>query len=63
MVNKNNAKEIREMAKSIRETAEMAEKLADCIEDPKSTEEQAEAVLKELTWAVMKLQLGGVMIE
>lgn len=62
MAKKNDAKEIREMAKLFRETADTAEKLADCIEDPESTEEQQEAALKEFTWAVMKLQLGGAAI-
>ena len=56
------ATEIREMAKLFRDTADTAEKMADCIEDPESTEEQQEAALKEFTWAVMKLQLGGAAI-
>lgn len=56
------AKEIREMAKLFRETADAAEKLADIIENPESTEEQGEAALKEFTWAVMKLQIGGAVI-
>ena len=34
------ATEIREMAKLFRDTADTAEKMADCIEDPESTEEQ-----------------------
>lgn len=62
MAKKTDATEIREMAKLFRETADTAEKLADCIEDPESTEEQQEAALKEFTWAVMKLQLGGAAI-
>lgn len=62
MAKKNDVKEIREMAKLFRETADTAEKLADRIEDPESTEEQQEDALKEFTWAVMKLQLGGVAI-
>ena len=62
MAKKTDAPEIREMAKLFRETADTAEKLADCIEDPESTEEQQEAALKEFTWAVMKLQLGGAAI-
>ena len=49
-------------AKLFRDTADTAEKLADCMEDPESTEEQQEAALKEFTWAVMKLQLGGAAI-
>lgn len=56
------AKEIREMAKLFRETADAAEKLAGIIENPESTEEQEEAALKEFTWAVMKLQIGGAVI-
>lgn len=62
MEKKTDATEIREMEKLFRETADTAEKMADCIEDPESTEEQAEAALKEFTWAVMKLQLGGAAI-
>lgn len=62
MAKKTDATEIREMAKLFRDTADTAEKLADCIEDPESTEEQQEAALKEFTWAVMKLQLGGAAI-
>ena len=59
---KTDATEIREMAKLFRDTADTAEKLADCIEDPESTEKQQEDALKEFTWAVMKLQLGGAAI-
>lgn len=62
MEKKTDATEIREMAKLFRETADTMEKVADCIEDPESTEEQQEAALKEFTWAVMKLQLGGAAI-
>ena len=62
MAKKTDATEIREMAKLFRETADTAEKLADCIEDPESTEEQQEAALKEFTWAVMKVHLGGAAI-
>ena len=62
MERKTEAKEVREMAKLFRETADAAEKLADCIEDPESTDKQAEDALKELTWAVAKLQLGGAAI-
>lgn len=62
MAAKTDATEIREMAKLFRETADAAEKLADTIEDPESTDEQAEAALKEFTWAVMKLQIGGAVI-
>lgn len=62
MAAKTDAKEIRAMAKLFRETADAAEKLADTIEDPESTDEQAEAALKEFTWAAMKLQLGGAAI-
>ena len=62
MAKKTDATEIRTLAKLFRDTADTAEKLADCMEDPESTEEQAEAALKECTWAVMKLQLGGAAI-
>lgn len=62
MAKKTDATEIRTLAKLFRDTADTAEKLADCMEDPESTEEQAEAALKEFTWAVMKLQLGGAAI-
>lgn len=62
MAKKTDATEIREMAKLFRDTADAAEKLADCIEDPESTEEQQEAALKEFTWATVKLQLGGAAI-
>ena len=62
MAKKTDATEIRTLAKLFRDTADTAEKLADCIEDPESTEEQQEAALKEFTWAVMKLQLGGAAI-
>lgn len=62
MAKKTDATEIREMAKLFRDTADTAEKLADCIEDTESTEKQQEAALKEFTWAVMKLQLGGAAI-
>ena len=43
------ATEIREMAKLFRETADTAD-------------EQGEEALKEFTWAVMKLQIGGAII-
>lgn len=59
VLEKTDTKKIREMAKLFRETADTAEKLADCIENPESTEEQTETALKEFTWATMKLQLGG----
>ncbi len=59
MAKKTDATEIRTLAKLFRDTADTAEKVADCMEDPESTEEQQEAALKEFTWAVMKLQLGG----
>lgn len=62
MAAKTDATEIREMAKLFRETADTAEKLADTIEDPESTDEQGEEALKEFTWAVMKLQIGGAII-
>ena len=62
MAKKTDATEIRTLAKLFRDTADTAEKLACCIEDPESTEEQQEAALKEFTWAVMKLQLGGAAI-
>ncbi len=62
MAKKTDATEIRTLAKLFRDTADTAEKLAGCIEDPESTEEQQEAALKEFTWAVMKLQLGGAAI-
>lgn len=62
MAKKTDATEIRTLAKLFRDTADTAEKLARCIEDPESTEEQQEAALKEFTWAVMKLQLGGAAI-
>lgn len=62
MEKKTDAKEIREMAKLFRDTADATEKLADCIEDTGSTEEQQKAALKEFTWAVMKLQLGSAAI-
>lgn len=62
MAKKTDATEIRTLAKLFRDTADTAEKMADCIEDPESTEEQQEAALKEFTWAVMKLQLGGAAI-
>lgn len=62
MAKKTDTTEIRTLAKLFRDTADTAEKLADCMEDPESTEEQQEAALKEFTWAVMKLQLGGAAI-
>ncbi len=62
MAKKTDATEIRTLAKLFRDTADTAEKVADCMEDPESTEEQQEAALKEFTWAVMKLQLGGAAI-
>lgn len=62
MAKKTDATEIRTLAKLFRDTEDTAEKLAGCIEDPESTEEQQEAALKEFTWAVMKLQLGGAAI-
>ena len=62
MAKKTDATEIRTLAKLFHDTADTAERLADCIEDPESTEEQQEAALKEFTWAAMKLQLGGAAI-
>lgn len=50
------AKDIREIAKTLRDAADAADKLAEVLENKDSTEKEIEDATKDFVWQMMKMQ-------